>query len=161
MKSELRAPIEFGTPCIALEIDRKTADQRLPTGNTELAHINELSLVEYLARLDRDAVGANVTALLVELLPAGPVSEDEMARRLFLSKRSLQRRLAEEETSFRQILDSTRHDLALRYLGNSHLTINEIGYLLGFSDPSNFTRAFRRWEGLSPSRYRSERSLAA
>lgn len=55
-------------------------------------------------------------------------------------------------------LDETRRELALQYLGNSRLSINEVTYLLGFSDPSNFTRAFKRWQGIPPSQYRESRT---
>ena len=78
-----------------------------------------------------------------------------MASSLNLSVRSLQRKLSDENTNYKHLLDETRRELAMNYLGNSRLTINEITYLLGFSDPSNFTRAFRRWQGESPSNYRA------
>lgn len=64
------------------------------------------------------------------------------------------RRLHAEGISFKQLLDETRRELAAQYLQDSHRRIGEITYLLGFSEPSNFTRAFRRWTGLSPNEYR-------
>jgi len=71
-----------------------------------------------------------------------------------MSLRSLQRRLNDEGTSYKDLLDETRRELASHYMAESHRSINEITYLLGFSEPSNFSRAFRRWTGCSPSAYR-------
>jgi AraC-like DNA-binding protein len=82
------------------------------------------------------------------------VTEESIADALHLSRRSLQRRLKEEGTSYTQVLDETRRQLAAQYVRHSRLSINEITYLLGFSEPSNFSRAFRRWTGASPTAYR-------
>ena len=72
----------------------------------------------------------------------------------------MQRRLQEEGTSYQQLLDDTRRELAEQYLGQVDLTLLEVAYLLGFADPSNFFRAFRRWFGETPGEYRSRRGLA-
>ena len=66
---------------------------------------------------------------------------------------TLQRRLSDEQTSYKEILDNTRHHLALRYIKQKHFPIGEIAYLLGFADPSNFSRAFKRWTGRAPTAY--------
>jgi AraC-like DNA-binding protein len=71
-----------------------------------------------------------------------------------MSLRSLQRKLLEEGTSYARLLEETRRDMAKNYIENSILSINEIAYLLGFSEPANFTRAFRRWYDVTPSSYR-------
>jgi AraC-like DNA-binding protein len=73
-----------------------------------------------------------------------------------MSLRTLQRRLNDEGASYKGILDETRRELAAHYMAESHRSINEITYLLGFSEPSNFSRAFRRWTGKSPSAYRAQ-----
>ena len=78
---------------------------------------------------------------------------DDVARRLGLSTRSLQRRLREEGTSFQAVRDETRQSLADRYL-NEDLSMAEISFLLGFSAPSAFFRAFKRWTGSTPLEYR-------
>ena len=79
---------------------------------------------------------------------------------MHMSARNLQLKLAAENTTFQDTLDSTRKNLATGYMQQSHLTITEIAYLLGFSDASNFTRAFRRWFGLSPRDYRIEHRIS-
>ena len=81
-------------------------------------------------------------------------SIQEMARRLRLSPRTLQRRLSEEGTSFQQQLDAVREELARVYVQESKLPLGEVAYLLGYSELSTFLRAFRRWTGKTPSQFR-------
>lgn len=90
----------------------------------------------------------------MEMLPSGRASARQVAEMLHLSVRSLQRKLAEKDTGFAQLLEDTRRELARQYVSNTRLSVGEITYLLGFSDPANFTRAFRRWTGQSPSAFR-------
>lgn len=80
----------------------------------------------------------------------------EIAPALALSRRSLQRRLREEGTSYAEVVKSLRREKARLLLRDPHLAIYEVGYLLGYSDPSAFSRAFRRWNGRSPGQYRAE-----
>ena len=75
------------------------------------------------------------------------------AQSLGMSLRNLQRRLEEEGTSYRQALNDTRRDIARSYLDEGHTSVTEIAFLLGFADTSGFSRAFRRWTGLSPRTY--------
>lgn len=87
--------------------------------------------------------------------PGGGWPDVESAsRELCVSSRTLQRRLEEEGTSFQEILDNARADVARMHLRNGHSSIAEISWLLGFSDQRGFRRAFRRWTGLSPAEYR-------
>ena len=130
----------------------------MPFSNRELAHANEAVLKRYLAAIEGDTVSSQVKLRVVDTLPAGPVSEADVANALFMSTRSLQRRLRDEGTTFKQLLDDTRSELAIRYLDAPQHSVTEVTYLLGFSDPSNFARAFRRWHGVSPSHYRDARA---
>ncbi len=82
---------------------------------------------------------------MCRLLPQGEPKRERVAQALHLSQRTLQRRLQEEGTSYQQLLDDTRRDMAEQYLQQPGLTLLEVAYLLGFADPSNFFRAFRRW----------------
>ena len=78
------------------------------------------------------------------------------ARALHTSGRSLRRHLADLGTSYQEVLDEVRKRLALQYLGTTQLPLYEIAFLLGFSDPSNFRRAFKTWTGKTPGDYRRE-----
>ena len=74
-----------------------------------------------------------------------------------MSQRSFQRRLRELGLTYRELLDQTRHELARRYLDDPAKSVTEITFLLGFSEQSAFTRAFRHWSGMSPSVYRGDK----
>nr|WP_285903265.1 AraC family transcriptional regulator [Alkalimarinus sediminis] len=78
-----------------------------------------------------------------------------MASWFNMTSRTLHRRLIAEGTSYREILEEVKQALAITYLANSKMTIKEIAYFLGYEDDRNFSRAFKRWKGLSPSKYRS------
>jgi AraC-like DNA-binding protein len=83
---------------------------------------------------------------------------EELANTHNMSERTLRRRLAEEETSYRDLLDEVRSHLAREYLRDTPLTVVDIASLLGFEDVANFRRAFRRWTGLAPQKYRETAS---
>lgn len=149
-----RAPIEYSSGKIGLLLEKKVIEEALPTANADLALSNDRLISEYLAQLDHNDVEMQVRVKLIELLPSGEASEEKIAGRLNLSQRTLQRKLREAGTSYKNILEQTRRELATQYMDSSLLTISEITYLLGFSEASNFSRAFKRWNGISPSSYR-------
>jgi AraC-like DNA-binding protein len=95
-----------------------------------------------------------VKTKIVELLPAGGANLKAGATRLYLSERSLSRRLNKADTSFRDLLDETRKDMAIRYIKEQHIALHAIPYLLGYKDYASFFRAFKRWTGKSPPRLR-------
>ena len=92
---------------------------------------------------------------LFELLPTGQNQLSQVAKRLAMSSRSLQRRLAQEGTTFRKVLEETRAQLATHYLKQSDLTAAEIAFLLGYDDPNSFFPAFRAWTGITPEALRA------
>lgn len=92
---------------------------------------------------------------LLEALPSGRNSIDDICRRLHVSKRTLQRKLREEGTTFQEVLDATRTDLSHHYLKKSDVSVVEISYLLGFQDPGSFYRAFQSWTGQTPADVRN------
>ncbi|MEP4197112.1 MAG: AraC family transcriptional regulator ligand-binding domain-containing protein [Aliishimia sp.] len=103
------------------------------------------------------SIAARARQALLEGLPGGQAGADQIARMLGLSKRSLQRRLAEEDMQFKEILEDTRRALALSYLQRRDIGMQEIALLLGFRDPSSFFRAFKGWTGQTPRSLRGER----
>lgn len=149
------APVEFGAARDALLLPGGALRAPLPTANLEMAHASEKIIQGYLAGMDRSEIAVQVKARLVDMLPSGQTSEQAVAEALHMSLRSLQRKLKAEGTSYKELLDATRRDLAVQYVRGSRLSINEITYLLGFSEPGNFSRAFKRWTGASPSEYRA------
>lgn len=149
-----RAPIGFGARRDAMVFRRDQVERPLPTANRALAQANEQIVADYMARLDQTRFADRVRVKLVEALPGGGAEVEEVARALNVSVRTLQRRLANEHTSWSALLDEARCELALRFIGERQMSVKETTYVLGFSEPSNFTRAFRRWTGRSPTAYR-------
>lgn len=103
---------------------------------------------------DATPIGQRVRSALLEALPSGLVAMDAIARKLAVSKRTLQRRLEAEGTSYVDVVRQTRESLARHYLQNTALPVSEIAFLLGFGEPSSFYRAFRDWTGRSPDQLR-------
>jgi AraC-like DNA-binding protein len=99
---------------------------------------------------DRDSFRRKVEQALEPLLASGDIGMDRIARELGCSRQTLYRRLREEGATFEQLLDRLRHRLALRYIDREGLGVKQTAYLLGFSEPASFSRAFKRWTGRSP-----------
>jgi AraC-like DNA-binding protein len=148
-----RAPVAFAMPVNALEYARADVEDRLPAGNAELARGNDEVLVRYLARLQRSRVASRVEQALLDALPDGAPSKPAIARTLGMSARNLQRHLADEGTSFKALLNEARVNLARSYVDEGRLSVTEIAFVLGFADTSTFSRAFKRWTGMSPREY--------
>jgi len=154
--------VQFGAARHSFLLSRRDADEPLPVANRQLAAALDAILTRQLAHLDRSNVAARCKAVVLERLASGESPEGEVARVLHMSRRTLQRKLAEEDLTYQQLVDDTRRDLALRYLEDPGKSLTEITFLLGFSGQSAFTRAFRRWTGKSPSAYRPiARTLAS
>jgi len=149
-----RAPVNFGAADNRMCFDKSVLETHLTSSNPELARINDQAVIEYLARFDRNDMAMQVRTRLIERLPAGTPRQDEIARDLNISLRSMQRKLQDAGTSYRELLDKTRSELAMHYVRETHRQLGEVAYLLGFSEPGSFTRAFRRWTGASPLEYR-------
>jgi AraC-like DNA-binding protein len=128
----------------------------LPTSNPVLAELHDRFAGEYLRRFDHSQTSYRAREVIIRRLPDGEPRRDQVAGELRLSERTLQRRLEAEATSFAELLDNTRRELAEQYLSRLHLSLAQAAYLLGFADQSSFFRACRRWFDLSPGRYRSQ-----
>ena len=97
-----------------------------------------------------------VRSILVELLPGGKSTIEDVCYELSMSKRTLQRRLKEEETTFQKQLNYTRELLAKNYLKNTKLSSEDIAYLLGYQDVNSFFRGFSIWTGKTVTEYKQE-----
>jgi len=132
----------------------------LPALNSNLAAINDRAITEYLDRLRGDELPGKVAQVIRDHLANGDLSDDVVAAALCMSPRTLQRKLAAANTSYSQILREVRTRLARDYLADDRLSLTEVSFLLGFSEASAFTRAFKRWTGSSPSQIRQGPSQA-
>jgi len=150
-----KCPVSYSESLNTITFRREDIDLLLPTSNAELALTNNKVVAEYLAALDRSDVVMQVKTKLIEQLSRGEVTEENVASAINMSRRSLQRKLKDKGVTYKELLDGTRSDLAKEYIRNTRLSINEITYMLGFTEPSNFTRAFKRWTGYAPSEFRA------
>lgn len=95
-------------------------------------------------------VRGRVESLLLPLLHTGDLGMQAIARKMGASRQTLHRSLKAEGATFEQVLDQLRHRMAVHYLAGGRASVHEVAYLVGFSDPSAFSRAFKRWTGIRP-----------
>lgn len=138
-------PVHFGMPQNVMEF----ADTDMVMALPQAAPLS--GVLANLARAEPPTFSAKVQALLASLLPKGPPLRDDVAARMMMSERTLQRRLAEEGTSFTILVDETRRELARQSLNSGELSLKMLSFQLGFSEPSAFYRACKRWFGRAPS----------
>jgi AraC-like DNA-binding protein len=149
-----KAPVRFSADKDSMILSFADADKYLIGANPQLARLNDQVMIEYLAKMDKDDIIDRVTTVIIDMLPSGGVADEKVAEQLNMSVRSLQRRLKEENTTFRTLLETVRKDLASTYVRDPDIELVEVAFLLGFSDQSAFSRAFRRWTGKCPSEVR-------
>ena len=147
-------PLNFDQAENQLLIPLSLVDEVLTGANPELALLNDKVVTHRLARLDRGDIVARLKSVLLDQMPHGNISDDSVADALHMSVRTLHRKLAESNFNFRAILVELRRDLAEQYIMDNSLTLTEISLLLGFSEPSSFSRAFKNWTGKAPSEAR-------
>ncbi len=153
-RSFFAAPVHYSKRENTLLLPKGALRRRLATANTVLARTNDRIIADYLAQLGKGGTVMRVKTKLIDHLPSGAVTEEAIAQSLHMSLRTLQRKLGEEGTTYKRLLEETRRTLAERYIEDASLTLSEITYLLGFSEASSFSRSFKRWTGLTPSLYR-------
>lgn len=149
----LRCPVYYQSD-FAVHLSLADCERPLMGASMELLRANEEIAEAYLARMEKTDLRTRVEAELVARLPSGQVTEELLAIEMGLSLRTMQRQLQQQGTSFGMVLQDVRQHLAKNYVSDTSLSLTEIAYLLGFSDPANFSRAFRRWFDMSPSEYR-------
>lgn len=156
-RAALGAPIDFGADLGKFVFDRETLEAPLPHGTPDVARATDRIADAYLDLLDPGKLASQVRRLLIEMLPSGNVDQERISRRLNRSTSTLQRQLQAEGLSYREVLESTRRGLAETYLEDGRHSHAQIAYLLGFSEQSNFSRAFRRWTSMSPREFQTAR----
>jgi AraC-like DNA-binding protein len=150
----------FGQPDNSLSFSIEDADRKLTGSDPEMIALHEEVIQRYLMKLDRGNILNRARLQIMEQLPSGRVTEDETARALNVSKRTLHRKLRENDETFRSLLTQVRTDLAERYIANADYSMTEIAFLLGYTDTSSFSRAFKSWFGSSPTQAREQNRAA-
>lgn len=149
-------PVQFAAQNNQLRLGRATLALRNPAHcPSTWQHLLQLCEQELQERTRIRSLGERIAHLLGPLLNGGREPDlEEVARRLQLPTWTLRRKLAEEGTQFRAILNDTRRDLAMSYIRDTELAFGEIAYLLGFASAEAFQRAFKRWSGVTPGEFR-------
>lgn len=148
--------VQLGCPAPILSFSRTDVDRPLRSGDEYLAEFHDDIMEQYISKLSKNRFIRDVQKIVASHLPDGTVSVDKVARQLGLSTRKLQRELRTEGTTYQEVLDRTRRELAQRYVRDSYNDLTEVAFILGFADLSTFSRSFKRWTGISPSRYRKQ-----
>jgi AraC-like DNA-binding protein len=158
----LGAPISYHMPRNAILFPRSWLDLPVGSADTNLLSIltdyGDQVLSERRRGLD---IVDQVEDWIVKRLPTGRVDIESAARDFGMSGRTLSRRLADNKTTFSQLVEDLRAQLAQRYVGDPSLSLTSIAYLLGYADPTSFSKAFKNRYGSPPQRYRTERTGAA
>ncbi|WP_445634733.1 AraC family transcriptional regulator [Nostoc sp. DSM 114161] len=148
--------IRFWAPTNRIIFDANCLDWPVLSANPSLLSIFEQHAKAMLDEMSHEKSYSNLVIQAISQHLKGEVPAIKtIARNLAISVRNLQRELQTEGTSYQQLLDATRKELALRHLKKTDTPINDVAFLLGFSEPSAFNRAFKRWTGKTPRAYRS------
>ncbi len=152
--------VELGAAENRIYFDRLVLARPSPHAEPELLRLHEQVASERVAELERRDLVAEVKRIMGENLEEGEVSLEQVAMRLGIKPRALRTKLAEADTSFNQVLADYRCRLAKQLLAHTDETIDQVVYLTGFSEPSTFYRAFKRWTDETPVEYRKRKQEA-
>ena len=144
-------PVRYDSEPSGLTFALETVRQPLPAVNRELAKANDQILHDLDRALTESSIASRVRRVILRKLTSGKPSAQDVARELAISPRSLQRKLQEEGTTFQEVSDNARKDLALQYVQSGKHDLHAITYLTGFANQSAFSRAYKAWTGRTPS----------
>jgi AraC-like DNA-binding protein len=159
MQRVLGCPVRGGEAWNGIALSRDAWQLPMRRRDPILRAVLEGHAKEIIARLPAgDDVTVEIRRAIMSRILQGETEIQSVARALATSARSLQRRLSAAGTSYQELLDSTRREAATRYLQDAKLSIGEVAYLLGYSEPPAFHRAFKRWNGVTPQEFRHQRA---
>ncbi len=146
--------VSFSSSDAKMTVPRAVLEQPVSTGNVDILAANEPLLASLVRAVRENNLPAKIKLTILDGLPDHTLTEEEAAASQNMSLRTFQRRLEDEGTRFRALLDQTRTERAESLLGDSACSLSEVGYHCGFSEQASFSRAFKRWTGKTPSDYR-------
>jgi len=150
-----KCPLNFNAPVHCLHFSSADMSRQLPASNPVMAELLGRHAGEHLDRLGNTSIAYKVRELVIRQLADGEPLRRKIAKVLCMSERTLQRRLQEEGTSFQDLVDDARKEMAKQYLNQPRLPLVQTAYLLGFADQSTFSRACKRWFAVGPGEYRN------
>ncbi|GGC97476.1 helix-turn-helix domain-containing protein [Halopseudomonas salina] len=148
--------IRPGSKRVAVKFNRHMMNTPLPAADAFLVKRLDATLEDMLGAVPNIDFAEQVKQRIRVLVSEREVSEDLVATPFNMSPRHLRRKLSETQTTYEKLLDEVRMELAIRLIQDGKLNLGRIAFELGFLDPSSFTRAFRRWTGMSPTAFRSQ-----
>lgn len=156
-----RAPIRYDATTLRIGFDAAYAELPLMAQDAQLKAVLEQQATQRLRELqgsqaDSDPEIARIKQMITDRLPHGPPPIEDIAESSKVSVRKLQRMLQSQNINFKQIVDQLRCELAKTYMANPQMSLVDVALMLGFAEQSSFTRAFRRWYGISPGEYRRQ-----
>jgi AraC-like DNA-binding protein len=150
-------PTRFATEWNAMRVEEGRLRQRIAVQPRFAFGILSQHAEQLLRTLEGSkSTRGRVESLLMPILHTGTASMDLVAAKLAVSRQTLYRQLKAEGVTFETVLDELRHQLAVHYLAGERASVNETAYLVGFSEPAAFSRAFKRWTGSNPGSLRAE-----
>lgn len=153
----LGGSVTFGAAATRLAFNSRHLSHPIPNRNPYVYSAVLRQVNSLLARLQsRRSFGRKIHRLISRQMSTDKIDADTLARQCHMSRQTLYRRLKKEGLSFHELVEQVRKDKALRYVASDHYALGEIAFLLGFSELSAFSRAFKRWTGMAPAQYRAE-----
>ena len=157
-EAHFQCPIHYGADRDGLEISEALLHAGNRLGDKRTSEFFDTHMDKALEDLvDRTGIDYKVRSEVAQALSEGVPPIGVVARRLGLSTRTLQRRLADRGCVYHDVVDTARRDLAERLLSDTEFPLAEVAFLTGYSEQSTFTRAFKRWNGQTPANYRRAR----
>ncbi|MDO3721725.1 AraC family transcriptional regulator [Marinobacter sp. chi1] len=152
----LGGPVSFDCPTTQLAFSSEHLSHPIPRRNPYVYSAVLKQVNGLLARLgSRRSFGRKIRRLISKQMSTDKIDADTLAKKCHMSRQTLYRRLKREGLSFHELVEQVRQDKAMRYVAGNHYALGEIAFLLGFSELSAFSRAFKRWTGQSPASYRA------
>ncbi len=147
-----KCPVGFNHDFVGLSFEPSQLEQPIAQSARALPQL----LRQYLEQRHKDSLIEQVQHVICIMLPSCQCKLESVAHAIGYSKRTLQRRLQEEETNFQDMIDGVRYQLSLDYLSEPHYRLTDVAAVLGYSELSAFTRSFKRWQGISPQQWRAQ-----
>ena len=147
-------PVYFSSLHNQMVFDKQHIFSKQLFSNSALTLTLDEWIEDYLSKFNKILISTQVKEYLLKHVAYGKIDLPSISSALALSTRMLQRKLKEEGTSYSELLDECRQRMALKMIGHNKLPLAEVSYILGFSDQSNISRAFKRWTGTAPNMFR-------
>ncbi len=149
-----KSPVHFNSSFCRLSLPLEVVDRILPGSNEEFANFGEQAIKTYLLSMDEADEITQIKKIIIDNLPSGNITVEQVAGEFGVNTRTLQRMLQKKGTTFLSLLNETRMEIGKKYIQDKYMDLTEIAFLLGFAELSTFSRSFKRWTGKSPIQYR-------